>query len=113
MARPKSNPTSPDGKGPNKSEAIREVLAQNPKAQSKEIIDILAQRGIRIQPSLIYMVRSKQRQQKRRQKRERAVESSARTGVANPVALIMKVKALASEAGSIKNLKQLVDVLAE
>ncbi len=113
MARPKSNPNGPDGKGTNKSEAIREVLAQNPKAQSKEIIDILALQGMKVQPSLVYMVKSKQRRQKRRQKRERAVESSARTGVANPVALILKVKALASEAGSIKNLKQLVDVLAE
>jgi hypothetical protein len=34
-------------------------------------------------------------------------------GVSNPVEVVLKVKALAREIGGIRNLKQLVDALAE
>src|SRR5688500_9476124 len=51
---------------PNKSDAIREELAQNPKAKSKEIIDALAARGIKVAPSLIYFVKGKASHAKRK-----------------------------------------------
>jgi hypothetical protein len=109
MAKPKQGN---DG-GVNKSEAIREAMAQHPEAQTKEVVSLLAEKGIKVQPSLVYLIRSKQRRQKRRQKRERVAATSAKTGSVDPVELVRKVKGLAQDAGGIRNLKKLVDILAE
>lgn len=110
MPKPSQNQ---DGKPINKSAAIREMVAQNPHAQSKEIVALLGQKGIKVQPSLVYYIKSKQRNQKRRQKRQRVTETSQNTGSSNPVELVLKVKGVAREAGGIKNLKRLVDALAD
>jgi hypothetical protein len=101
-----------NGKG-NKSDAIREHLAQFPKAKSSEIVAALAEKGIKVAPSLIYFVKSKQRQAKQRAKRDKVAASSRESGAANPVEVVLRVKDLARELGGIKNLKQLVDLLAE
>src|SRR4051812_31452146 len=97
----------------NKSDAVREFLAQSPKATSQEVVTALAEKGIRVAPSLIYFVRSKQKQAKRQARRERVAESSRQSGAANPVEVVLRVKDLAREVGGFKNLKQLVDLLAE
>ena len=102
-----------DGKRVNKSAAIREMVAQNPQTPSKEIVSLLGAKGIKVQPSLVYYIKSKQRQQKRRQKRQQVTETSKNTGSSNPVELILKVKTLSRDAGGIKSLKRLVDALAE
>jgi ABC-type Fe3+ transport system substrate-binding protein len=101
------------GDGKNKSEAIREVIAQNPKAGTKDVIAQLASKGIKVAPTLVYYIKSKQNQQKRKQKRERVAASSRTTPARNPVELVARVKALAREVGGIRPLKQLVDLLAE
>ena len=105
MARSKSD-------GVNKSQAIRDALTANPKAKSREIVALLAQKGIKVAPTLVYFVKSKMRQTRRRQKKEQAASASRMFGIADPVNLILKVKALAAETGGIANLKKLVDVLA-
>jgi hypothetical protein len=97
----------------NKSQAVRDVLAGNPKADSKTVIAQLAEKGVKVSPTMVYYVRSKLKQAKRRAKRERVAESSRRTAAANPVELVLRVKDLAREVGGVKNLKQLVDLLAE
>lgn len=102
-----------NGDGVNKSEAIREVMAQHPKAQTQEVVSLLAERGLKVQPSLVYYIRSKQLHQQRRLKRERVAATSAGTGSVDPVDLVLKVKSLARDAGGIGNLKKLVDALAE
>src|SRR4051812_3272602 len=112
MAKSKSA-AGGNGKPGNKSEAVREALAQNPQATSKEVVAQLADRGIKVDPTLVYYVRSKQKQAKRRQRRERVAESSRQNAVGNPVELVLRVKDLAREVGGIRNLKQLVDLLAE
>jgi len=101
------------GSPPNKSEAIREALAQNPAAKVKDIVAMLGTQGIKVQPSLVYMVKNRQQRQRKRARRERANAASRRTGTPNPIELVLKTKALAEEAGGIKNLKMLVDLLAE
>src|SRR3954466_451479 len=97
----------------NKSEAIREEIAQNPTAGTKDIISQLAAKGIKVAPTLVYYIKSKQNQQKRKQKRERVAASARTTPARNPVELVARVKELAREVGGIKPLKQLVDLLAE
>jgi len=112
---PKTNAKvgSMNGKAGNRSQAIREALAQNPKATSKEIIAMLADKGMKVSPTLVYFVRGKQHQAKRRLKRERVAETSRKTAIGNPVELVQRVKTLARDVGGIGNLKQLVDLLAE
>jgi len=102
-----------DGKRVNRSEAVREALAQNPKAGSKEIITLLAAKGVKVSPTLVYYVKSKQNQARRRAKRAEVAATSQRTATTNPVELVMRVKQLAGEVGGMRNLKLLVDLLAD
>ena len=46
-------------------------------------------------------------------RRRQTARADLRVLEGNPVSLVRKVKALAVEVGGIKNLKQLVDLLAE
>lgn len=105
--------TASNGNPGSKSEAIREALAQNPKATSKEIIALMAGKGIKVAPTLVYYVKSKRNLAKRRQKRERIAAASRKTATTNPVELVLRVKDLSREVGGIANLKMLVDLLAE
>lgn len=102
-----------DGKARNKSRAIREMISSHPDAQSKEIVRLLGERGLKVQPSLVYYIRSKLRQQQRVARRARVTQTSQTLGSNNPVELILTVKRVAHDAGGIRNLKLLVDALAD
>lgn len=108
-----AKPTAAEGKRVNRSEAVREALAQNPKAGSKEVIALLAAKGVKVSPTLVYYVKSKQNQARRRARRAEAVAESRRTATTDPVELVMRVKQLAAEVGGVRNLKLLVDLLAD
>jgi hypothetical protein len=110
MARPK---TDASGNRINKSQSIRDVLAEQPKLKTREVVAQLAEKGIKVTPTLVYYIKSRQRIAKRRQKRERIAESSKHANGTNPVGIVVRVKELAREIGGIETLKQLVDVLAE
>ena len=105
--------TSGRGQSVNKSQAIRNVFAADPKADSKTVIARLAEKQIKVSPTMVYYVRSKMGQAKRRAKRELVAESSRQMAAKNPVEIVLRVKDLAREVGGIKHLKQLVDLLAE
>jgi hypothetical protein len=96
-----------------KSSAIRELLAQDPHIAVKDIVSTLAGRGLKVDPNLVYAIKAKGKARRRKQKRQQAVEAGRNSGMSNPVALVLKVRQLAGEAGGLKHLKQLVDVLAE
>jgi hypothetical protein len=104
---------SENGTPINKSQAIRDFLAANPQAGTKEVVAGLADKGIKVAPTLVYFIKSKANRAKRRAKRARAVESSRQSATADPVALVRKVRDLGREMGGIQNLKKLVDLLAE
>jgi hypothetical protein len=97
----------------NKSAAIRDMIAQHPQARSKEIISLLAGKGVKVRPTLVYYIRSKEKHLKWEDKRRRAAASSQSAGAGSSVQLIIRVKELAREAGGMRYLKQLVDILAE
>jgi hypothetical protein len=101
-----------DGKV-NKSQAIRDLFAQDSRMESKAVIERLAQQGLKVSPTMVYYVRSKLKHAARKDKRERVAASSRATAVKNPVELVLRVKDLAREVGGIRQLKQLVDLLAE
>jgi hypothetical protein len=96
-----------------KSAAIREVLEPNRRMKVQEVVATLAERGISVTPNLVYLVKSKMRARRRRQRREQALATGRNAGIANPADLVRKVKELAQAAGGMKNLRQLVEVLAE
>ena len=104
---------SANGTRANKSQAIRDVFAENPKTDTKTVIARLAEKGMKVSPTMVYYIRSKQHHANQKAKRERAAESSRRAGAADPVELVLRVKDLAREVGGISHLKQLVDLLAE
>jgi hypothetical protein len=101
--------------GLNKSQAIREFLEQNPNAKAKEVVTSLARRNIEVKPGLVYMLKGRLAQMKshRKQKAARVARAGQKTGSMDPVALVVKVKALAKEAGGLHNLLNLVSVLAD
>lgn len=96
-----------------KSAAIRELLGQNPNMPVKEIVTALAAKGMKATPNLVYFIKAQTKARKRRAKRLAAMANGQRAGVANPAELVLQVRRLAGQAGGMKNLKQLVDVLAE
>jgi hypothetical protein len=112
---PKSSSTDAKSqpKDSSRSQAVREALRQSPKAGSKEIIAQLAGRGIKVSPTLVYYVKSKQNQARRKEKRARVAATTRGTGTPNPVEMVVRVKELARELGGVQNLKMLVDLLAE
>ena len=109
----KSKAASGNGKSTNKSKAIREALAENPQARSQEIVAVLAAKGLKVAPTLVYYVKSRQNVARRKAKRERASEASRTRAESNPVEMVLRVKDLARDVGGFQSLKQLVDVLAE
>jgi hypothetical protein len=97
----------------NKTVAVKEFLAKNPKAKVSEIVSSLAAQGIKVSYTYAYALKSKGKAKKRKEKREKAVATSNSMGVLDPVDLIREVKNLALRTGGLRNLRQLVEVLAE
>ena len=109
MARPKANKAEI-----NKSEEIRKLLREDPKAKAKDVQAKLAEQGIKVSGNLIYLLKSKMYAKKRRQKRVKVAAVMATNGRSgDPVTTIRKVKALAAEVGGMAKLKGLIEVLSE
>src|SRR5947209_18054471 len=102
MAKTRTDADAGGGKRENKSEAVRGVLAQAPKAATREVIAQLAGAGVKVTPTMVYYVRSKMKQATRKAKRDRVAESSRLSGTRNPVELVIRVKDLAREVGGIR-----------
>ena len=102
-------------KGPNMSEAVRELLAKDPNMKAKEIVDTLAKTGLKVNPNLIYFLKGKAKATKQRKTRVvKAARAASRNGAtSDPIALIREVKSLADKAGGFGKLKELVEALAE
>ena len=96
------------------SQAIREVLEQSPKLTAKEVVEQLGQKGTKVTPGLVYMVKGGMKQSSARRKRKaaRMAQAVGTSSPADPVALIRRVKELAHEAGGMKKLEELIAVLA-
>src|SRR5205823_3515506 len=102
----------PRGKGPNKSQAIRDLLTAKPDMMVKEVLAALADKGLKVRDNLVYFIKGKMKAKKQRRKR---VVRAARAATTNgdPVTLVREIKALAGRSGGIDKLKELVEALAE
>ena len=99
--------------GLNKSQLIRDVLAEDPKADFQSVRAKLEAKGVKIGGALFYMVKSKAKYAKRKAKRVKAEEASSTMTMRSPVEVVRKVKELARDVGGMKNLMHLVSVLAD
>src|SRR5436309_10297708 len=99
----------------NKSAAIRELLENDPTLKASEVIAALAERGIKIAPSLFYFTKGRLRGRKgrRRQMRQKVEKAAGVLGNGDALATIKKVKGLAAEVGGLKKLMALVEALSE
>jgi hypothetical protein len=103
----------------NKSQAIRDLITQNPEITAKEAIDTLAMMGIKIGNNLFYFNKGKMKGRKgRRRQIRRKVASVISNGEMAPaksdvVGTIRKVKGLATEVGGLRKLAELVAALSE
>jgi hypothetical protein len=104
---------SANGTPINKSQAIRDYLAGNPTLGTKDVVAGLAEKGVKVTPALVYLIKSKAKQAKRRAKRDRVTESSRQMVATDPVELFRTVRDLGRRVGGIRNLKKLVDLMAE
>jgi hypothetical protein len=101
----------------NKSQAIRELLKENPKIKAKDAVTALAEKGVQVKASLFYIVKGnvlgkkKRRKKGRKQAMEVAVAFS--NGTPDAVATIRSIKEFAAGVGGLRKLKALVDALNE
>lgn len=100
-------------KSATKADRIREILAVEPHTPTKEVVDALATKGVKVSANHVYLIKSKMKMKRRRQVRAKVAAVTQRNGTPNPAQAVKKVKLLALELGGLKNLKQLVDVLSE
>ena len=106
----------------NRSQAVRDYLAEKPDAPAKEVVAALAEKGIKVSTALVYNVKGGMAERKRRKKRV-AKAAMATTGdkassngtaaKADAITMIREVKTLARKAGGYTKLRELVDALAE
>src|SRR5258708_32138203 len=107
--------TEPSGEV-NKSQAIRELLKEQPKINGAEAVAALAAKGVDIKVGLFYLVKGnalgrKTRRKKREAKAVDVVETKSTktpTSHGDAVATILKVKMFAKEIGSLGALKELI-----
>lgn len=105
--------------GVNKSQAVRDLLTQNPEIGAKEAVTLLANKGIKVLPNQFYFVKGQMKGRKGRRRKIRrqvanvmATSNGAATS-SDVLATIKKVKSLAAEVGGLKKLIALAEALGE
>jgi hypothetical protein len=92
----------------NKSQVIREMLTADPNLSVKNIVIAMAEKRMKVRPSLVYFVKSRMRLKKRQAARGRVAKVMPN---GDPLPTILKVKGLAAEVGGLAKLKALVEAL--
>ncbi len=100
---------------PNKSQAVRDYLHANPDAKAREVVEALAQKGMKVAANLVYFLKGKSAAKKQRKARVVNAAKTATSGgvTSDPLTLIREVKTLAAKHGGMARLKELVDALAD
>jgi hypothetical protein len=97
--------------GVTKSQMIRQMLEADPDTGMKEVIGTLAGKGVKVQPSLVYAIKSQMKVKKRRAARQK-VATTATVNGQDPLVIIRQVKGLAEQVGGIARLKEIVEAMA-
>ena len=97
----------------NKSQLIRDILTENPKAKFKTIKADLDAKGIKVAGALFYYVKGSMKKAKRLEKKAVKAAAPAPEAGSYPIEVLVQVKALSVKVGGMKNLMKLVTLLAE
>jgi hypothetical protein len=101
----------------NKSQALRDLLAENPHISFQEAISTLAAKGISVKRGLFYFIKARMNPKKRKTKekvaQERVTATPSSHDVTDALATIKQVKGLATELGGMNTLKALVEAMSE
>jgi hypothetical protein len=104
-------------KSVNKSQAVRDLLTENPNLSFQETSGTLATKGINLTKGLFYLVRkgmkSKKRKTGKKVSSKMVATPSSNGGGDDALTTIKQIKGLATELGGMKNLKALVEALSE
>jgi len=98
----------------NLSQAVRDYLKANRKAKAKEVVEALAKQGITVQEGLVYAVKGKIKGKRKKRLAVAAMITPAPSSngtVMDPLTLIKKTKELAAQAGGMKKLRELLEML--
>jgi hypothetical protein len=109
MAKKQPPAKKPKSAKPNKSQAIRDHLSQNPTAAPKDIAAALTEQGIKVSPMYVSTIKGKMG--KRRRRRKAAVTMAEKSGID-----LNQVKAafmLLKQCGSLANAKEALASAAE
>src|SRR5438874_21699 len=102
-------------KGVNKSEEIRQIYKSNPNLKAKEVVAMLAEKGLKVTEGLVYFIKGKIVGRKRRRRRAKGLVAkvAATTGNGDALATILKIKRLAAEVGGLKKLQAIIQALSD
>lgn len=106
MARKKNGTGEPEVR---KIDLINAIWARDPRTKVRAIVEELAGQGVKVTPSFVYYAKRKRGAASRRAKREAVVTMAG----PEAVQIVSRVRALANEVGGMKQLKKLVDLIAE
>lgn len=100
----------------NRSEEIRKVFAETPKASAKEVIATLKAKGVEASEGLVYAVKKGMKGKKKGKKAKAAATprthaAPSSNGVLGVGASIATVRACADKVGGMSALKEIVDAL--
>jgi hypothetical protein len=99
----------------NKSQAIRDYLATNPKAAATEIVAALAKMGIKVSPGLASNVKFTSQSKRKKKAGEKTVVKRRRPGKRSATELslddLLAAKQLANQLGGIGEARQALDTL--
>jgi hypothetical protein len=110
----------------NRSQAIRDLLKENPKIKASEAISTLAAKGVTVTSGHFHVVKGKVagRKSRRRKNKQKAVtmmtapvngevSATPAQGKSDALVMIRKIKGLAAEVGGLRSLRELVEALSE
>jgi hypothetical protein len=101
----------------NKSQAVRDLLTENPALSFQETSDTLAAKGINLTKGLFYLVRGGMKSKKRKTGKKAAQgmvkATPSSNGADDALTTIKQIKGLAAEFGGMTKLKALVEALSE
>lgn len=96
----------------NKSQMIRDLLAENPDMKVSDVVQVMAEKGLPIRASQVYVLRSENKP-KRTNRIRHLIQPQQHHQVnpANSLELIRKLQELSSLAGGFKNVRRLIELM--
>ena len=101
-------------KGVNKSQAIRDMLRQQPSASPLAVSESLAKQGVKVSPGFVSTVKSKSGAKKKRRRVKKKVGRPARpAGDTISMSALVQAKRLADQLGGVDKAQDALSALSK